>query len=355
MLETNILKSFSPLIIEWYKHMQRELPWRQTQNPYKIWLSEIILQQTRVNQGLSYYNRFIEQFPNIQTLAEAQEDEILKLWQGLGYYSRARNIHATAKIIMQKHNGVFPTTHKDILALKGIGEYTAAAISSFAYNEAYAVVDGNVYRVLARVFGINTPIDSTGGKKEFASLATELLNKNEPATHNQAIMEFGALQCTPLQPDCENCILKEMCVAYNSNTINKYPLKSLKTKQRKRYFNYLYIEEENYTYINKRGSKDVWQNLYELPLIETEKECSFNELVQHDEFKSLLLNAKNIEFKQDIFKTTHILSHQRIFATFHHIKIDAKAEGLQKFIKINISEIDKYPVSKLIERFFKKE
>lgn len=351
MLKNNILKTFSPHIINWYSKYQRVLPWRNTNDPYLIWLSEIILQQTRVNQGLSYYNKFTERFPNVSSLADAQEDEVLKLWQGLGYYSRARNIHATAKLIMEKHNGVFPAQYKDVLALKGIGEYTAAAICSFAYNDAYAVVDGNVFRVLSRVFGIETAIDSTTGKKEFTALANELLNKKDPATHNQAIMEFGALQCLPQQPDCANCVLNEFCVAYLTDSVSKFPLKSQKTKQRNRYFNYIFIEEGEFTYINKRGPKDVWQNLYELPLIETENPLSLDELLQHEEFKQLVNVFNSIEIANNVFQTKHILSHQRIFAKFYQIKIDKPTELLSKFLKIKTSTLGEYPVSRLTEIF----
>lgn len=355
MLDINILKLFSPLITQWYKANGRDLPWRQTMDPYKIWLSEIILQQTRVNQGLNYYMRFVEQYPTVKQLASAQEEDLLKLWQGLGYYSRARNIHATAKIIMERYQGTFPTEYKDILALKGVGEYTAAAISSFAYSQAYAVVDGNVFRVLARVFAIETPIDSTLGKKQFTTLATELLDKKQAALHNQAIMEFGAMQCQPAQPDCTNCVLNLYCAAYHSNSVSKYPQKSLKTKQRNRFFNYFYIEQGAFTYINKREAKDVWQNLYELPLIETESECSLEDLMSREEFKHIFGTTRSIEMMQNVYQTKHILSHQRIFARFYHFKIDKNTASLDKFLQIKASELDNFPISKLTELYLEQK
>ena len=217
---------FAKRLIKWYNFNKRELPWRSTSDPYKIWLSEIILQQTQVNQGLSYYLKFVEEFQTVKDLAKAPADKVMKLWQGLGYYSRARNLHEAAKNIVNEHKGEFPKAYEDIRALKGVGDYTAAAIASIAYNLPYAVVDGNVYRVLSRIFGIETPIDSTSGKKEFNELANELLTKKNPADYNQAIMEFGALYCRPKNPDCTNCIFNDKCEAYRLNKINLLPVKS---------------------------------------------------------------------------------------------------------------------------------
>ncbi|MFB0925151.1 MAG: A/G-specific adenine glycosylase, partial [Vicingaceae bacterium] len=230
---------FSEKLIVWYNEHKRDLPWRKTTDPYQIWLSEIILQQTRVNQGLDYFNKFIKKHPDIHSLAQSSEKDVLNLWQGLGYYSRARNLHFTAKYISNELNGEFPTEYKDILNLKGVGEYTAAAIASFAYKEAYPVVDGNVYRVLSRMFGIENPIDSTEGKKVFKQLATELIDTKNPDTYNQAIMEFGALQCTPKKPNCEDCPYLLECFAYKNGLITELPKKEKKIKQRNRYFNYL--------------------------------------------------------------------------------------------------------------------
>ena len=235
------MKHFSEKIIAWYDQNKRDLPWRNTKDAYLIWLSEIILQQTRVDQGMDYYLKFAKEFPTVKHLAKADNEKVMKLWQGLGYYSRARNLHTTAKIISEKYHGKFPDEYSDILSLKGVGNYTAAAIASFAFNKPYAVVDGNVYRVLARVFGIESPIDSTQGKKEFETLATELLDRKKPASHNQAIMELGALQCKPVNPDCSICALNTMCFAYSKKRINELPVKAKKTKVRNRYFNYIVL------------------------------------------------------------------------------------------------------------------
>ena len=223
------MENFSGVLIHWYSENKRQLPWRETTDPYRIWISEIILQQTRVVQGLEYFNRFMERFPDVKALAEANEDEVMKYWQGLGYYSRARNLHAAAREIMARFGGKFPETYKEVLSLKGIGEYTAAAICSFAWRQPYAVVDGNVYRVLGRVFGVDTPIDSTAGKKEFAELAQAMLDPERPDLYNQAIMDFGAVQCTPKAPDCMYCPLRERCVAYVSGKVDELPVKAGKT------------------------------------------------------------------------------------------------------------------------------
>ena len=237
------MNEFTKTIVEWYEENKRELPWRESADPYLIWISEIILQQTRVAQGYDYFLRFIKRFPDVQTLAAADEDEVMKYWQGLGYYSRARNLHAAAKSM----NGVFPKTYPEVLALKGVGEYTAAAICSFAYGMPYAVVDGNVYRVLSRYFGIDTPIDSTEGKKLFAALADEMLDKKHPAVYNQGIMDFGAIQCTPQSPNCLFCPLAGGCSALSKGLMTKLPVKQHKTKTTNRYFNYIYVRAGAYT------------------------------------------------------------------------------------------------------------
>ena len=260
------MKSISAPLLAWYQKNKRDLPWRHTKDPYKIWLCEIIMQQTRVAQGLAYYNRFVETFPTPADLAAATQDQVLKLWQGLGYYSRARNLHAAA----QSMHGKFPPTYAGVRALKGVGDYTAAAICSIAYNMPYAVVDGNVYRVLARVFGIRTPIDSTDGKKQFTALAQALLDKKHPGDYNQAIMDFGAMVCTPQAPQCTVCPLANRCVARKEDLQEKLPIKAQKTKVSTRYFHYIYVEQGKFTWLHQRGPGDVWQNLYELPLVETD-------------------------------------------------------------------------------------
>jgi A/G-specific adenine glycosylase len=262
---------FSNLLTQWYLQNKRNLPWRHTTNPYPIWLSEIMLQQTRVAQGLPYFLRFMDAFPTVMDLANAHEEQVLKLWQGLGYYSRARNLHKTAQEIAYHRNGIFPSNYTELLKLKGIGEYTAAAIASFSYNEAVPVVDGNVYRVLSRYFDIETDISSASAKKEFTALAKELLPKGKANIFNQAIMEFGALQCVPKNPDCQNCVLNHSCLALQKKKVSQLPVKSKKTKVTKRYFNYLvFSDEAQNTLVQKRTDKGIWHNLYEFPVIETE-------------------------------------------------------------------------------------
>ena len=263
--------SFSERILAWYSTHKRALPWRETKNPYVIWLSEIILQQTRVEQGMPYFLRFVENYPNVTKFADADEADILRLWQGLGYYSRARNMHKASKQVIDLHKGVFPVDYHDLLKLPGVGEYTAAAISSFANNQPYAVLDGNVFRVLARYFGINEPINSTTGKKIFANLAAEMLDLNHPAEYNQAIMDFGSMQCKPKNPNCEECILRLDCVAYQDNLVDQLPQKIKAKKSRDRFFHYFIIQKEDSVLMSQRTEGDVWANLFEFPLIETTK------------------------------------------------------------------------------------
>lgn len=344
---------FKETLFNWYNTHKRDLPWRKTKNPYYIWLSEIILQQTRVDQGLPYYKKFVEEFPKIKDLAEADEEKVLKLWQGLGYYSRARNLHFTAKSILTKFNGTFPQEYEQVISLKGIGEYTAAAIVSFAYNKPYAVVDGNVYRVLSRYFGVDLPIDSSAGKKYFQDLANSLLDKNHAGEFNQSIMEFGALQCVPKNPTCNNCPFIDSCMAFSQNKIDSLPFKSQKTKQRDRFFNYLVITKKEELLINKRKENDIWQNLYDFPMIETSERTEENELVASEKwlyyFKNQTVRIKNIskEYK-------HILSHQKIFARFWQIELDSFPSVLKEnYIQISNQNLHEYAVSKLIDNYLK--
>jgi len=339
----------------WYNDHKRELPWRDITDPYRIWISEIILQQTRVNQGLSYYNRFIERFPTVEILAEADEDTVLKYWQGLGYYTRARNLHKAARQIRNSFNGIFPTGHSDILKLSGIGEYTSAAISSFAYNQPYAVVDGNVYRVLTRLFGIQTPIDSNSGKKEIAILAQNLLLTSDPALHNQAVMEFGALQCIPASPDCTSCPLASVCIAFEKNTVAELPVKSKKKKSTHRFFNYLFIQDQENTFLQKRIARDVWQNLYEFPLIETDRLFTTAELLEDEEFQTIFDGINEVEVHKISNPMKHILSHRVIFAQFFSIKISGKNERIHQFVKVPLNKVDHYAVSRLMELFLENE
>ena len=335
----------------WYKNNKRDLPWRDISDPYRIWISEIILQQTRVNQGMSYYNRFIERFPSVAILAEANEDDVLKHWQGLGYYTRARNLYKAAQQIKSDFNGIFPSAHSDIIQLSGIGDYTAAAISSFAYNEPYAVVDGNVYRVLSRLFGIQTPIDSSAGKKEFSLLAQNLLSKSQPGIHNQSLMEFGALQCVPVNPDCGNCPLQTVCMAFDMNIVTLLPVKSKKNKSTNRYFNYIYIKFQGNTYLQKRLANDVWQNLFEFPLIESDHLLSTSELTDNDLFKSLMVGIDEVDIHKISNPMKHILSHRVIYAQLILITISNKNKSLNQFIQVPLKEIDRFAVSRLMELF----
>lgn len=264
--------SLSKQLIFWYLQNKRELPWRKTKDPYRVWLSEIMLQQTRVAQGLPYFLKFTEAFPTVFDLAKAEESEVLKLWQGLGYYSRARNLHFTAKYISEELEGVFPKSYKELLQLKGVGDYTASAIASICYDESFAVVDGNVYRVLSRYFGVATSINSTKGIKEFKELAQTVIDETQPGVYNQAIMDFGALHCKPQNPLCDECPLAESCVALANNSVKELPVKEKKIKIKKRYFNYLVpVTEDNQTVLEERVGKGIWQGLYQFPLVETKK------------------------------------------------------------------------------------
>lgn len=323
-------------ISDWYRLNQRDLPWRRTKNPYFIWLSEVILQQTRVDQGMPYYLRFVANFKTVSDLAMASEEEVLKLWQGLGYYSRARNLHATAKIIHEKHQGVFPNSYSGLIDLKGIGPYTAAAISSIAFNEAKAVVDGNVYRVLSRYFGIDTPIDSTQGKKIFQALADELLPHDNPGMFNQALMEFGALHCTPKQASCETCPLQATCKAYRSNLVDKLPVKQGKTKVRDRYFHYFHLEQKDQIALQQRGENDIWNKLYEFPMLES----------QNAEFPEDATNW--IVEPKLVFNTKHILSHQRIHAYFY---IGSPVQNPQ-IQYIQKEDFEQLPIHRLMEKYW---
>lgn len=338
---------FSKTLIHWYSNNKRNLPWRQTRNPYYIWLSEIILQQTQVKQGLPYYEAFVAEFPSIFHLAKADESKVLKLWQGLGYYSRARNLHATAKYIISAFDGEFPNNYKDLLKLKGIGDYTASAIASICFNENTAVVDGNVYRVLSRYFGIDTPINSSKGAKEFKALAQELIDIKQSAEFNQAIMEFGAIQCKPKNPDCTVCPFNKGCIAFNKSRIAELPVKIKSAKAKKKYFNFLvFISKDDKTILEKREGKGIWKNLYQFPLVETEKNVTIGVL------KSLIKNyslLKNESYEITLYNKDviiHKLSHQHLYTKFWIINLDnLNVDG------IKISEIRDYAVPILIGDF----
>jgi A/G-specific adenine glycosylase len=315
-----------------------------------IWLSEIILQQTRVDQGLSYYYKFASEFPAVRDLAEADEEKVLKLWQGLGYYSRARNLHAAAKYIHTELEGKFPSDFNSIKKLKGVGDYTAAAIASFAFGQCHAVVDGNVYRLLSRVFGISTPIDSTKGRKEFAELANTLIYKKDPATYNQAVMEFGAVQCKPVNPDCKGCVLNIMCAAYEKGKVSSLPVKEKTTKTRDRYFNYLVINHTGKLLLSKRVEKDIWKNLYDFPLIESNQQLTEEELINSSELQKFVPKDFTIHKVSPVYK--HILSHQKIYARFWEISVK-KAYTLsgENIISVREPELEKYAVPRLVENY----
>ena len=329
---------FTNSLIIWYLQNKRDLPWRNTTNPYPIWLSEIILQQTRVAQGTPYFLSFVNTFPTVFDLAAANEEQVLKLWQGLGYYSRARNLHKTAQYVADELSGVFPGSYKDLLKLKGVGEYTAAAIASFSYNEAVPVVDGNVFRVLSRYFDLETDISLASAKKEFAALAFELMPKDtqgktepseaNPALFNQAIMEFGALQCVPKSPDCSVCIFNTSCAALQKKKVDQLPVNTKKLKVRNRFFNYLVVnDEKENTIIQKRTEKGIWHNLYEFPLIETEKEEDFDFIskkIQKDFFQcNEIISIGECNEKSII----HKLSHQHLNIKFWKVNIKDTIEN----------------------------
>jgi A/G-specific adenine glycosylase len=343
----------SSILIRWYNDNKRDLPWRDTTDPYFIWISEIILQQTRVDQGYAYFNRFIQKYPTVDLLAKAGEDEVLKLWQGLGYYSRARNLHAAAKMIVDKYQGVFPHDYENVLSLKGVGEYTAAAIVSFAYNQPYAVVDGNVFRVLSRIFAVEEPINSTKGKKLFSQLAQELLDDKRAGLHNQAVMEFGALQCVPVSPGCGNCPASVMCLAYAQGRVGGYPVKEGKQKVRARYFHYFDVRSgDGYMLLHKRMAKDIWHGLYELPLIETGETLPIEELQKTDDLKSLFMDNDDVYIKY-VVQMKHVLSHQTIYATFYQVTVQKISAG-GEYLKVRIEDADEYPVSRLVHKYLEK-
>lgn len=338
---------FSKTLTYWYSVNKRSLPWRETKNPYYIWLSEIILQQTQVKQGLPYYDAFVSAFPSVFDLAQANEEEVLKLWQGLGYYSRARNLHASAKYVAQDLNGIFPDNYKDLLKLKGVGDYTASAIASICFNEVAAVVDGNVYRVLSRYFGIDTPINSSKGAKEFKALAQELIDKKDPAEFNQAIMEFGATHCKPKSPYCHICPFKDGCIAFNTNRIHELPVKIKSAKAKKKHFNFLvFISEDQKTILEKREGKGIWQNLYQFPLIETENSMtrvSIKKAIEnHDLFKPM--DFEVLLYNKDVI--IHKLSHQHLYTKFWIVNVDTlPQEG------VSIDKVREFAVPILIGNF----
>lgn len=343
--------NFSNTLTRWYLENKRDLPWRKTDNPYHIWLSEIMLQQTRVAQGTPYFLSFTTNFPTVFDLASANEERVLKLWQGLGYYSRARNLHKTAQFVANELSGKFPCNYKDLLKLKGVGEYTAAAIASFSYNEAVPVVDGNVFRVLSRYFDVETNIASASAKKEFAALAYELMPKDNPALFNQAIMEFGALQCVPKNPNCSVCVFNASCAALQKKKVGQLPVKSKKLKVRNRFFNYLVVYDENEnTIIRKRTAKGIWHNLYEFPMIETEKTEDFDCIA--NQIQANFFNNNEIESISESNPETiiHKLSHQHLHIKFWKVKVKGRIEN-----GINSETMKTFPFPIVIHNFIEKD
>ena len=337
------MEPVSDILLSWFAREGRDLPWRRTRDPYRIWLSEVILQQTRVAQGLEYYLRFTERFPDIAALAAAPEDEVLKLWQGLGYYSRARNLHAAARQVMSRFGGVFPATYGEVRALPGVGDYTAAAVCSIVYDAPCAVLDGNVYRVLARLF------DTTAGKRTFAELAQLQLDTSRPGLYNQAIMDFGALQCTPAQPRCGDCPLAGRCLALAAGTVGVRPVKQGRAKVRDRWFNYLHVTCGGQTLLHRRGGGDIWQGLYEFPLIETDKAADFAELAATAAFRELLGNGR-WHLRRSVTMPGHQLSHQLLHAVFHRIECDA----MPAFPSVETAALGGYALPRLVDRYLTK-
>lgn len=345
-------KFFSSSLLKWNsKENARQMPWKGEKDPYKIWISEIILQQTRVQQGINYYNRFIAEFPNVEKLATAPQKKVYKLWEGLGYYSRCKNLMETAKFIYKNLDGKFPEKYEDVLSLKGIGNYTASAIVSFAYNKPYAVLDGNVFRVLSRFFGIEMPINTTEGKKLYGQLSQQLIDKKRPAEYNQAIMDFGAVICKPLLPLCKECPLQEKCLAFLDNKTTLLPINNKTIKQKQRFFNYLIVEYKSKFYINKRAQKDIWENLYEFILIETKCPKNEKEIFMEAPFLALIQeNAYTLKSKSK--KITQKLTHQLISGHFFHIEISKPLKRPEKYYLASKEEIKLLPFPKLIASYF---
>jgi len=343
--------TFAKTLLQWHENIDRNLPWKESKDPYKIWLSEIILQQTRVAQGTPYYLRFIENFPTVADLANAEEDQVMKLWQGLGYYSRARNLHFAAKTIQDEFDGVFPNKYEDILSLKGVGKYTAAAISSFAFGERYPVVDGNVIRVISRYFGIADPVDHSQTLKKINDLAHKLIKGSDPAKYNQAIMDFGALHCRPKSPDCIHCPLQSDCQAYQKGIVDQIPLKAKKIKKRDRYFHYIHItDKEGKVLLRHRNKKDIWQSLYDFPCEERTKKGQLEEVEIRKIVHRLIGRAEHtITLPAKVYK--HILTHQNIFGLFYKIEFAGLFPELEAFIAVGGESFEDYALPVLLTNY----
>jgi len=346
---------FKDIIVKWYNENRRDLPWRNTNNPYHIWISEVILQQTRVAQGLDYYYRFINTFPTIKDLAEANIDKVMKVWQGLGYYSRARNLHAGAKQIMTDYQGVLPSSYTELLKIMGLGPYSSGAIASFAFKEVVPAIDGNVYRVLSRIFGIFASPETASGKKEFFNLTMELIDRKHPDTFNQALLDFGAMQCVPRSPDCLACPFSDICYAYRNNLVNRLPVKGKKIVSRDRFLNYIIVRYGGSTFIQRREAGDIWTSLYEFPLIETSSSVELEVLMNDSIWKDLFGNAKvKILYVSNPIK--HLLSHQTLYTKFIIVEIIKPNYFLKSnYLKIPIPDIQEYSIPKVIDNFLAAE
>lgn len=343
----------SDILARWYDDHKRDLPWRRTEDPYAIWVSEIILQQTRVVQGIDYYEHFMKRFPDLQSLAKAEIEDVLRVWQGLGYYSRARNMHAAARQMIGDYGGIFPATYPELLTLKGIGPYTASAIASIAFNEPRAVMDGNVHRVMARLFGLSDPPGLAGSACRTCRKAEDLLDRTRPGIHNQAVMEFGALVCTPANPSCVSCPLQKHCMAFARNQVQELPVRRKKIKKKHRYFHYLIMHSGKGILLRQRTGRDIWQHLFEFPLIETSRPMSPGRLMEQPSWKQLSAHPR-IEPARVSGVIRHILTHQVIHAKFYHLDNLPEDRALNpSFREVPLSEIGKIPVPKLIENYLK--
>jgi len=346
---------FSYLIIRWYQENKRDLPWRHTNDPYLVWVSEVILQQTRVEQGIGYYYRFIDRFPDIESLAMAEEEEVMKIWQGLGYYTRARNMHHSARSLHKDNKSEFPASYDEIKKMKGVGDYSASAISSIVFREPHPVIDGNVLRVMTRFEGISDPINSAACKTKIRKTLEKFIDRSQPGIFNQALMELGALICKPKQPLCEKCPIMRNCFANKNESVTEFPVIRKLKPAKTRFFYYLVIvsgkDRKKYTWLNKRTESDIWKNLYDFPLIETEKERSISVIQSENDWKTIFGNHQ-VETDPLIVSSCHKLSHQELRVVFVQVRSDLFSND--SLIKVSISDIHKYPVPRLIENYLKK-
>lgn len=350
---------FPSRLLLWYKENKRDLPWRLSDDPYTIWVSEIILQQTRMEQGLVFFHRFISRFPNIYVLAAAPEEEVLRTWQGFGYYTRARNLHAAAREIIDKHAGVFPTSHQVWKKLKGVGPYTAAAVSSMAFGEVVPAIDGNVYRIISRIFAIDESIDTAKGKELIREIVESLIDQNDPGGFNQAMMDFGSQVCKPTQPDCLNCMFNRECRAFQRASISKYPVRNAKRKPISRYFNYFYFSWEpthnGSFFVRQRLANDIWKNLFELPMLETPQPLAMEEVVNSSWWHEIFDDDQRFIFTRSALDMKHQLTHQQIFARFYAVNIhqDLRLRLLKHFLEVTSDVYEKMAKPILMDRYMK--